>query len=201
MSRFVYLASASPRRRELLAQLGVNCRVLPAAVDESRKPGESAARYVTRLARQKAAASRLALGPVDELVIGADTAVVLDDRILGKPRDVDDAEATLMALSGRRHEVVTGVAVLGPGQCEHALSRSRVLFRALEPAEARAYWATGEPADKAGAYAVQGRGAMFVESLEGSYSGVVGLPLYETAQLLSAFGYGLLLPGRNATYG
>jgi len=175
--------------------------VVPAAVDESRKPGESPSRYVTRLAREKAAASRLALGEVDEVVVGADTAVVLGDRILGKPRDGDDAEAMLMALSGRCHQVVTGVAVLGPERCDHALSRSQVFFRALTGVEARAYWHTGEPADKAGAYAIQGRAAQFIERLEGSYSGVVGLPLYETAQLLSAFGYGLLLPGRNATHG
>jgi septum formation protein len=201
MFGFVYLASASPRRRELLAQLGVDCRVVPAAVDESRQPGESAARYVKRLAREKAAAARRALGGVDELVIGADTAVVVDDRILGKPRDGDDAQAMLMALSGRCHEVVTGVAVLGPERGEDAISRSRVCFRVLEPAEARAYWDTGEPVDKAGGYAIQGRAAMFVESLQGSYSGVVGLPLFETARLLAAFDYGLLMPGQDATHG
>jgi septum formation protein len=201
MVGFVYLASASPRRRELLAQLGVECRVVPAAVDESRQPGESAARYVKRLAREKAAAARRALGNVDEPVIGADTAVVVDDRILGKPRDGDDAQAMLMALSGRCHEVVTGVAVLGPERCEDAISRSRVCFRVLEPAEARAYLETGEPLDKAGGYAIQGRGAMFVESLQGSYSGVVGLPLFETARLLAAFDYGLLMPGQDATHG
>ena len=201
MAAFVYLASASPRRRELLTQLGVDCRVVPAAVDESRKPEETPDRYVTRLAQDKAAASRLTLGKVPELVIGADTAVVIDDRILGKPRDGKEAEAMLMALSGRCHEVVTGVAVIGPDDRQVRLSRSRVCFRALSPEEIRAYWATGEPADKAGAYAIQGLGAMFVASLEGSYTGVVGLPLYETAQLLTTFGYGLLLPGRNATHG
>lgn len=201
MSRFVYLASASPRRRELLAQLGVDCRVVPASLDESRKPGESPARYVRRLAREKAAASRLALGDVPEPVIGADTAVVIDDRILGKPKDRDDAESMLLALSGRCHQVITGVALLGPDGSADALSRSRVRFRELSPAEARAYWDTGEPADKAGAYAIQGLGAVFVESIQGSYSGVVGLPLFETAQLLAGFGYGVPLPGRNAKHG
>ena len=201
MSRFVYLASASPRRRELLAQLGIACRVVPASLDESRKPGESPARYVRRLAREKAAASRLALGDVPEPVMGADTAVVIEDRILGKPRDRADAESMLMALSGRCHQVVTGVALLGPEGSDDVLSRSRVCFRELSPAEARAYWDTGEPADKAGAYAIQGLGAVFVESIEGSYTGVVGLPLFETAQLLAGFGYGLPLPGRNATHG
>ena len=129
MSRFVYLASASPRRRELLAQLGIACRVVPASLDESRKPGESPARYVRRLAREKAAASRLALGDVPEPVMGADTAVVIEDRILGKPRDRADAESMLMALSGRCHQVVTGVALLGPeGSDDAQLKRVWFLF-------------------------------------------------------------------------
>ena len=185
----LYLASASPRRRELLLQIGVQHRLVAAPIDESVLPGEAPATYVERLARAKAAAGLAALGgQAGACVLGADTAVVLDGRILGKPVDRADALAMLAALSGRSHEVLTAVAVCDAERCQAQVVRSRVHFRALAEAEQQAYWDTGEPQDKAGGYAIQGLAAIFVERLEGSYSAVVGLPLAETAQLLAAFG-------------
>ncbi len=185
---FVYLASGSPRRRELLQQIGVRFRVLDAAVDETVLQGDSARDYVGRLAAAKAAAGWHRRGPADAPVLGADTAVVLDGKILGKPRDRPDAEAMLAQLSGRTHEVLTAVALhTGPGS-DLRISHSWVRFRPLQGPEIRAYWDTGEPCDKAGAYAIQGYAAVFVAELRGSFSGVMGLPLFETAQLLSAAG-------------
>ncbi len=186
---FVYLASASPRRRELLQQIGVSFRVLGAAVDEAVLAGEAPAAYVTRLAAAKAdagwGASREAIeGPV----LAADTAVVLDGRIIGKPANQQDAERMLEQLSGRTHEVLTAVALRSAKDLQFRISRSEVTFRALAAGEAQVYWETGEAADKAGAYAIQGRAAVFVADLRGSYSGVMGLPLFETAQLLRAAG-------------
>lgn len=175
------LASASPRRRELLASIGVAVEVLPVDIDESVRPGEPAVDYVRRLARDKACAGcRLSALPV----LGSDTAVVLDGRILGKPRDRDDAAAMLRALAGRTHEVLTAVAVAGPAGLLDACVATRVVMRPIEEAEIGAYWATGEPADKAGGYAIQGLAAVFVARIEGSHSAVVGLPLFETAELL-----------------
>ena len=204
----IYLASQSPRRRALLAQLGLACLVLEVQVDESPQRDEAPATYVERIAWAKAAAGRTALlsGKVPasadampgaplpaQPVLAADTAVVIDGRILGKPADERDAMAMLACLSGRTHRVLTAVAVLGAG--EHlAVSTSEVRFRSIAPAEAAAYWATGEPKDKAGAYGIQGLGATFVAHLAGSYSGVVGLPLFETAQLLAAEGIGWWRP-------
>lgn len=187
----VYLASQSPRRRELLDQIGVAHRVLAVDIDETRRAGETAADYVQRLAREKAAAGRAAaqaqgLAPLP--VLGADTAVVLDGHILGKPADAAAARATLQCLAGRAHDVLTGVALQTAAGVEVALSRTTVWFRALDAAEIDAYWASGEPRDKAGAYGIQGRAAVFVERIEGSYSGVVGLPLFETAALLRRAG-------------
>ena len=185
----LYLASGSPRRRELLAQIGVPFVTLSAAVDETALPDESAERYVERLARAKALAGRAVLGDRnDAVVLGADTAVVLDGRILGKPRDRTDALMTLAALSGREHQVLTAVAVAGAGAIESRVVGSRVAFRPLRFGEVEAYWETGEPCDKAGSYAIQGLAAVFVSHIEGSYSAVVGLPLCETAQLLEGFG-------------
>lgn len=188
-ARFVYLASASPRRRELLAQIGVACRVLPVAVDESVNGGEAPSAYVLRLAQQKAQAG-LRLRPVgDETpVLAADTAVVLDGEILLKPADAPDAARMLGALAGRTHEVLTAVALGTADRLEVRLARSEVTFRAIDAAEARRYWETGEPRDKAGGYAIQGRAAVFVAGLRGSHSAVMGLPLYETAGLLDAAG-------------
>ncbi len=188
----VYLASASPRRLELLQQLGVPCVVRPADTDETTRPGEPPDEYVRRVAVGKARAVAASVAEPSELVLAADTAVVHDGNIFGKPSDRADALRMLAALSGSSHEVYTGVALVGDSTCRHAVSRSEVRFRAIGNAEAAAYWDHGEPADKAGAYAIQGLGAVFIESLHGSYSGVMGLPLYETARLLESFGYRLL---------
>ena len=189
----ICLASASPRRHELLAQLGIDCELCAAEVDESVLPGETAADYVRRLSFDKA---RAVVRQPDcrsaALVLAADTAVVVDGEILGKPRGEQDAVATLLRLGGRSHEVLTGVAVTDGTRELAALSRSVVRFRQISVSEAHAYWRTGEPADKAGAYAIQGLGTIFVQQLQGSYSGVMGLPLFETAQLLQTFGYDLL---------
>ncbi len=180
------LASASPRRRELLAQIGVAHKVVPADIDETRRQGEPPRDYVLRIARDKAQAirSRNPRRPV----LAADTAVVLGDTIYGKPRDRAHALEMLAALGGRAHRVLTAVALATSEGLATALSESTVRLRAMSEEERAAYWDTGEPRDKAGAYAVQGLGAVFVESLEGSFSGVMGLPLFETAQLLRAAG-------------
>jgi septum formation protein len=191
MSEFVYLASGSPRRRALLEQIGVRFQVLGVAVDESPRPDEAALAYVIRLASAKAEAgwgeSRL-MSPGNSPVLAADTAVVLDGRILGKPAHRRDALDMLRQLSGRTHEVLTGIAVITQRGVESRVSRSEVTFRAISDLEAGAYWDTGEPCDKAGAYAIQGRAAIFVADLRGSFSGVMGLPLYETAELLAKAG-------------
>ena len=182
------LASASPRRRELLTQIGVPHRVLVVDLDESRRSGESVEDFVQRLARDKALAGWHALPAVERgPVLGADTLVVLDGEPLGKPRDREDALTMLARLSGRSHEVLTAVALVDP-EPRVRLSRSRVTFRPTSAAERLAYWDSGEPADKAGAYGIQGLGAIFVAHLEGSYSGVMGLPLCETAELLAEVG-------------
>jgi septum formation protein len=195
LDRGIYLASRSPRRRELLAQIGVRYHLLlfrsrpesPPDVDESMLPSEQPDSYVERLARAKAEAGwkllrlrNLPLAPV----LAADTTVALESKILGKPASRKDAADMLAALSGRRHEVLTAVALARDGELDSALSRSEVLFKKLSAEEIAQYVATGECDDKAGAYAIQGRAARFVAELRGSYSGVMGLPLYETAQLL-----------------
>lgn len=184
----LYLASGSPRRRELLTQIGVPFTVLSAQIDETPLNDEPAAAYVERLARGKAEAGLALLPDLDACVMGADTAVVLDGQLLGKPVDEPDAIGMLMALSGREHEVLTAVALIDRQRCETRTVTSRVRFRAIATHEAMAYWASGEPADKAGSYAIQGLAAIFVEGLHGSYSAVVGLPLCETAELLGHFG-------------
>jgi septum formation protein len=184
----LYLASSSPRRRELLTQIGLPFHIVPASIDETPEPGESAHAYVERLARGKALAGLNFLAQrADVCVLGADTAVVLDGRILGKPTDRDDALAMLQALSGREHEVLTAVAVADRDRCEARVVSSRVAFRAVSAEEAERYWETGEPQDKAGGYAIQGLAAVFVSRVEGSYSAVVGLPLCETSALLADF--------------
>ena len=187
----VCLASRSPRRRELLQQIAVNFRVVDVDIDERRLAGETAARYVARVALDKARAGRLVS---DELpVLGADTAVVCGDEVLGKPADRADAARMLQLLSGRTHQVLTAVALAGGDEAVNVNSSS-VTFRTLTEGEPAAYWATGEPADKAGGYAIQGLAAMFISRIEGSYSGVMGLPLYETAALLQSAGIELLSP-------
>lgn len=185
----IILASASERRGLLLTQIGVRYQVLAVDLDERPRDGERAGDYVVRLAREKAGAAMHALGAgAHRPVLAADTAVVQDGRVLGKPADEDDCVAILSALAGRTHEVLTGIALLYGGAMHVALSATRVSFRPIGEAECRRYWATGEPAGKAGAYAIQGRGAVFVTRVEGSYSGVMGLPLFETAALLDAAG-------------
>jgi len=191
MSEFVYLASGSPRRRALLRQIGVPFQVLGVAVDESPRPDEAALAYVTRVASAKAAAGwaqSCLKAPGESPVLAADTAVVLDGRILGKPANRRDALDMLRQLSGRTHEVLTGIALVTQRGVESRVSRSEVTFRAISDLEAATYWDTGEPCDKAGAYAIQGRAAIFVANLSGSFSGVMGLPLYETADLLANAG-------------
>jgi septum formation protein len=184
------LASASPRRRELLAQIGVPHVVLAVDMDESPFPGESPAALASRLARSKALAGRIRDGGA-RAVLGADTVVVLDEQIFGKPQDEADARRMLQALAARTHRVLTAVALALPGldaPVLEQLSETQVQMRAIGTDEISAYWASGEPAGKAGAYAIQGRGAVFIRHIRGSYSGVMGLPLYETAQLLQAQG-------------
>ena len=187
----VYLASASPRRRALLEQIGVPFRVLTVSIDESIAPAETPVEYVSRLAAAKAGAARgqseLAEFP-DRPVLAADTAVVFDDEILGKPVDRADGLRMLKILSGRTHEVLTAVALASAARVAVCHCRSEVTFRAISSAEARDYWDTGEPQDKAGGYAIQGLGAVFISELRGSYSGVMGLPLYETAAFLRSAG-------------
>ncbi len=183
----LYLSSASPRRKQLLTQMGIAFEVVEAGVDESPYPGELPREYVVRVARLKAetAARRLEAGLP---VLAADTVVVLEGERLGKPRDRSEGLSMLARLSGRRHQVLSAIALWRAGRVATALSESQVSFRVILPAEAEAYWATGEPADKAGAYGIQGLGGVFVQSLEGSYSGVMGLPLFETMTLLQEAG-------------
>ncbi|MGP9663468.1 Maf family protein [Halomonas sp. AOP22-C1-8] len=184
-SPMLCLASASPRRRDLLASIGVTVSVIPSDVDETPKPGESAAAYVKRLAVAKA----LATAPKTLLpVLGSDTAVVVDGTILGKPVNADDAAAMLRQLSNRTHQVLTAVAVTGPKGVLCCCVTTDVKMRQVTAQEISDYWLTGEPADKAGGYAIQGLAAIFVEEIKGSHSAVVGLPLYETAQLLGQQG-------------
>ncbi len=187
MSAQLYLASRSPRRAQFLRQLGLRFETLVADVPEQPAPGQLPADYAlaTALAKARAAA---ALAPLALPVLGADTDVSIDGEILGKPRDRADALAMLARLSGRSHEVCSAVVVIAGTRVESALTRTRVSFGAIDAAQAAAYWASGEPADKAGAYAIQGHAARWVKSIEGSYSGVVGLPLYETCELLQRFG-------------
>lgn len=184
-TRTLILASSSPRRKALLEQLGIRCEVRPVDIDESVREGETPRGYVERLALEKARAARTDDGAV---VLGADTAVVVDDDILGKPRDFAHAREMLKRLADREHEVLTAVAVLAGAHEEVVTTTSRVVFGPLADETIEAYWATGEPADKAGAYAVQGIAGAFVRELHGSVTGVIGLPLYETVELLHRFG-------------
>jgi septum formation protein len=181
------LASQSPRRQELLRQLGLRFEVCVADVEEGPQALEAPAGYAVRIALEKARAGARRHGG-DLPVLGADTDVVLDGRVLGKPRDRDDALAMLAALSDREHEVMSAVAVVQGARERTRLSVTRVRFGPVAPALAAAYWASGEPADKAGAYGIQGLGGRFVREIHGSYSGVVGLPIYETMEVLREFG-------------
>jgi septum formation protein len=193
---FVYLASASPRRRELLAQIGVRFELLPAELDEAARPGEKAADYVSRLALAKCRQARARTPPARPApVLAADTAVVVGTEILGKPGSEADCRRMLGLLSDTVHEVLSAVCV-GSGRGESlTVSRSEVEFREITAEEIGAYWLSGEPRDKAGGYAIQGLAAVFVREIRGSYSGVMGLPLFETATLLRAHGVELLRAG------
>lgn len=186
----LYLASKSPRRRELLQQIGVPHQVIAADVAEVPRTQESPRDYVQRLAREKAEAGyanvqrlQLALKPV----LGADTIVVINNEILEKPRSAAHAAAMLHQLAGTTHEVMTAVALVDAAKVSVKLSLTEVTFRALTEAEIAAYWLTGEPCDKAGGYGIQGLGAVFVQQIHGSYSGVVGLPIAQTLELLQEF--------------
>ena len=184
----IFLASQSPRRQELLAQLQVTFDVIEVNVHEQRQQGEAPWDYVNRVAREKAGAGLLQLSRrPGALAMGADTDVVLDDAVLGKPENAEQAFAMLRALSGRSHDVITAVWLMSAGQEAHRVVSSKVRFAELSDDEINAYIASGEPFGKAGAYAVQGRGAAFIESIQGSYSGVMGLPLHETYRLLQQF--------------
>lgn len=196
MSPVLQLASTSPRRQEILRSLGLTFTVMAVEVDESRLEGETPQQMVLRLAANKATA---AVSADSQLVIGADTIVVLGDKVLGKPRGMDDAVEMLMKLSGRSHTVLTGVALWSSTGITSALSQTEVRFREIGRDEARAYWHSGEPCDKAGSYAIQGRGGTFVAAISGSYSGVVGLPVYELAELLGNAGIEVVKNQTNAT--
>jgi len=184
----LYLASKSPRRSELLARLGLDFGLLDVDVPEHRAPGEPAEDYVRRVAREKAGAGLLHVVAVTgAVVLGGDTEVVLDDDVFGKPHDAADAAAMLRRLSGRTHRVISALSLVSASREAMAVSVSEVTFAELDDADIEAYLATGEWQDRAGAYAIQGRAQAFIAHLSGSYSGVMGLPLYETAQLLRKF--------------
>lgn len=185
----IYLASASPRRQELLAQVGLSFVTLPQQIDESHHINEDPGHYVLRLAREKLEAALHDKAYVLPMpVLAADTTVVFQGQILGKPANLAEAILMLKLLSGSQHQVLTGVAIAQAGKIVQRLVSTTVFFRPLEESEIIAYWESGEPCDKAGAYAIQGLGALFVSRIEGSYSNVVGLPLFETLQILTEFG-------------
>jgi nucleoside triphosphate pyrophosphatase len=182
----IILASASPRRRQLLEMLHIPFEVRPSGIEERPGPGESPSDYVVRVAREKAAA--VAAGAPGAVVLAADTEVVLDGDIFGKPADAAGAVAMLRRLQGRTHQVLTAVAVAQGARVEHALDATAVTFRPCDAEVLAAYAATGEPLDKAGAYAVQGLGAPLIERVEGDFFGVMGLPLRLALDLLARFG-------------
>jgi septum formation protein len=191
------LASASPRRAELLTQIGVDFAVCAVDVDETPLAGESAVDMAVRLALLKAQTARARFLGLDKKAegaegctwfLGADTFGMLNNRFLLKPENRDDAVSMLLSMSGRTHQIISSVALVGDGSSQVRVSSSEVTFRALSEAEAQLYWDTGEPCDKAGAYAIQGLGSVFVTHIKGSYSGIVGLPLQETSELLTSAG-------------
>lgn len=187
------LASASPQRLALLRQLGLRCQVMPMDIDETRQADESAERYVHRLAITKAELAWKALASQPSVpVLGADTTVVAGDNILEKPADARQAAEMLRLLSGSTHQVFTGAGIVGTQGRNSVVVETLVTFRPLSAADIDGYIATGEPFGKAGAYGIQGRAAAFIENISGSYSNVMGLPLYETATLLSEFGIDVL---------
>lgn len=185
------LASASPRRSELLGQLGfelgVGFEIQPVDIDESPLAGELPEDYVVRVASKKASESLRAQAE-SNTVLAADTTVTIDQEILGKPQDFDDFKRMMLLLSGREHQVLTAVSVINRSKREQFLSVSEVRFSSMTEDSIQAYWKTGEPKDKAGGYGIQGLGARYIVSIKGSYTGIVGLPLYETSELLEEFG-------------
>ena len=187
MANTLVLASQSPRRKELLQQLGYDFICLPADIDESVLLTETPEQYVARLALEKASAIAQKQS-ANVVVLGSDTSVIFKQHILGKPESLADCLAILTMLSGNSHQVVTAVAAVQGERSEVVLVSTEVDFKCLSEQEIRRYWQTGEPQDKAGAYGIQGIAGQFVKQIRGSYSAVVGLPLYETAQLLSTFG-------------
>lgn len=180
------LASSSPQRRALLQQIGFDPLCIAADIDETRLPDEAAAEYVRRLSLEKCQV--VADSHRDAVVVGSDTTISIGDQILGKPANLHDATETLLLLSDTQHSVFTGVTVALQGRYESIISETKVEFGVITTEEIRAYWESGEPQGKAGSYAIQGRGALFVRSIHGSYSNVVGLPLHEVAALLKRFG-------------
>ncbi|KUM01771.1 septum formation inhibitor Maf [Chromobacterium subtsugae] len=190
----IYLASGSPRRREILEQLGLHLERIHADIDESVLPGEDAVAYTERLAREKAEAGWKVVsscGLPERPLLAADTTVTQDGEIFGKPADADDARRMLRAFSGRSHQAITSVAVMRGARLLVKTSVTDVFFKPLSDAEIERYLASGEPFDKAGAYGIQGKAGVFVEHIEGSYTGVMGLPVHETALLLAEFGFEL----------
>lgn len=194
----LFLASQSPRRRELLARLGVDFTVIDVDVPEVRDPGETADAYVARVSRDKARAGLAAAGGGDARVLACDTEVVLGDTVFGKPRDAADATAMLRRLSGQRHRALSVVTLAGAGREAQAVADTEVEFATLDDADIAAYVASGEPMGRAGAYAIQGGAERFVARIAGSYSGVMGLPLHETAALLRASGIAIAFPQASA---
>ena len=188
MSPKLLLASQSPRRRELLEQIGVKFSVSIQDIDESRRIDEKPIDLVVRLAEQKATACLNKTRDINSVVLASDTIVVLGEEVFGKPQGKFDAVRMLLRLSGKRHRVLTAVSVMCHGKSKTICSETVVTFRTITTVEAEDYWKSGEPRGKAGAYAIQGFGAIFIHSIKGSYSGVMGLPLFETAELLREFG-------------
>lgn len=188
VERALVLGSSSPRRRDLLAQIGIDFDIVTPDIDEAPLAGEVSEDYADRMSREKANTIVRSIGH-DRPVLCADTVVTVDDQILGKPGDRDECVQTLMMLSGREHQVSSSVTLVDrTGHQASTLVTTRVLFRTLNTDECERYWQTGEPRDKAGSYGIQGKGAIFVKGIFGSYSNVVGLPLFETATLLMSAG-------------
>ena len=183
----VYLASQSPRRKELLSQMGVNYKILLVDIDEKVMPDENGYDYVNRLALEKAQAGCEQVKKEFVPVLGSDTCIVFKGEIIGKPQDELHATKILQTLSGNVHQVISAVAICNASRCNSKVQASKVFFKTLNADEIKTYVKTGEPLDKAGAYAIQGLAAKFIRHIEGSYSGVMGLPLYETAELLNEF--------------
>ena len=188
VSEQLILASASSRRKELLSSYGVKFTIRPQDIDETPWPDEKPEDYVVRMAMEKARACASDIGLKSLPVLGADTVICFGGRIIGKPQDQDEAFEILRAFSGQSHEVLSAVAVANNDQIHHVLSVSKVQFRRLQDQEILAYCKTGEPLDKAGAYGIQGLASMFISRIEGSYTGIVGLPVFETLELLSRYG-------------